>query len=239
MSININGRVPSISQLCSKWNLRDSDRGGDEEVAVIEYSRGYRVAMDVFGRLWRKKEYSEESLGVTTLVLWINSSHYQAWIYRRDILNNLEGKYPDIWNMELEWVRGKSLECLKNYQIWHHRQIVVEKTDPDMDEELDCLDGVLSRDFKNHHLWMYRIWLVNRCNGEIVESEMKRSNRWILMDPFNNSFWSYRYFLIEKLGSPRDMIRDEIRRCEDLLGKYPMNQSVVNFMEGMVEKNGD
>lgn len=48
----------------------------------------------------------------------------------------------------------------KNYQVWHHRRIIVEWLQEPGDE-LTFTETILSKDAKNYHAWQYRQWCIN------------------------------------------------------------------------------
>lgn len=45
----------------------------------------------------------------------------------------------------------------KNYQVWHHRRVIVEwLNDPSF--ELELTEAILDIDAKNYHAWQHRQW---------------------------------------------------------------------------------
>lgn len=95
---------------------------------------------------------------------------------------------------ELDWLNAAALKNLKNYQIWHHRQTIVDNlADPTGEQEF--IARMLTKDSKNYHVWSYRQWLVGRFDlwdkGEIeaVEALLREDVR-------NNSAWNHRWFLV-------------------------------------------
>lgn len=95
---------------------------------------------------------------------------------------------------ELEWLNAAALKNLKNYQIWHHRQTIVDALG-DATGEQAFIARMLVKDSKNYHVWSYRQWMVRRFNlwdqGEIeaVETLLREDVR-------NNSAWNHRWFLV-------------------------------------------
>lgn len=51
----------------------------------------------------------------------------------------------------------------KNYQVWHHRRLLVERRGQSADE-LRLTEIVLAQDPKNFHAWQYRRWAVRRLD---------------------------------------------------------------------------
>jgi protein farnesyltransferase/geranylgeranyltransferase type-1 subunit alpha len=111
---------------------------------------------------------------------------------------------------ELAWLNPTALKHLKNYQIWHHRQTIVDKLDS-AEGEQDFIASMFEADAKNYHVWSYRQWLVRRFGlweaGEIenVEQMLKRDVR-------NNSAWNHRFFLV--FGRGGDKVEENVLRRE-------------------------
>ena len=72
--------------------------------------------------------------------------------YRRHILRNLEG--ADL-RQELTYIGDVIEGALKNYQVWYHRQAVVEMLD-DGSQEMAFTANMLAHDAKNYHAWTHR-----------------------------------------------------------------------------------
>lgn len=47
----------------------------------------------------------------------------------------------------------------KNYQVWHHRKVIVEWLQ-DASEELKFTENILIEDAKNYHAWQHRQWCI-------------------------------------------------------------------------------
>ena len=65
-----------------------------------------------------------------------------------------------VWLKELAWLDKIATHNLKNYQIWHHRQVVVSELSEIPKGETMFLARILAKDAKNYHVWSYRQWLV-------------------------------------------------------------------------------
>lgn len=72
--------------------------------------------------------------------------------YRRFLLRNLQG--VDL-AAERDYIGGIIAQNLKNYQVWHHRQAVVELLN-DGSQELEFTAAMLAEDAKNYHAWTHR-----------------------------------------------------------------------------------
>ena len=96
-----------------------------------------------------------------------------AWYHRRLCLDKININLQE----ELNWLDLIGVENQKNYQIWQHRKIIVERTG-DYSHEKIFLNQVFEDEPKNFHAWCHRIWIVRRFGiyeGEIdfVESILK------------------------------------------------------------------
>ncbi|CAM9223996.1 unnamed protein product [Phaeothamnion confervicola] len=116
--------------------------------------------MDVFRAVMAIDELSERALSLTSHVIDINAAHYTAWHYRRRCLAAL-GKDLE---PELRFIEQIAEENPKNYQIWYHRRVVVERHG-DASHELPFVSRVLEDDAKNYHAWSHRQWCLLRFGG--------------------------------------------------------------------------
>jgi len=95
---------------------------------------------------------------------------------------------------EIEWLNETALTHLKNYQIWHHRQTLIDKLDS-ADGESEFLAQMFEKDAKNYHVWSYRQWLVKRF-GLWDSGELEEVEKLLKKDIRNNSAWNHRWFLV-------------------------------------------
>lgn len=61
---------------------------------------------------------------------------------------------------ELDFIDGIAEENPKNYQVFHHRQKIVEEMSKrgtaNFERELDFTKQMIEADHKNYHVWSYR-----------------------------------------------------------------------------------
>ena len=164
------------------------------------------------------KEYSPRCLRLTDHVISMNPAHYTVWLYRFANVRELNISIRD----EIEWLNHVSLEHLKNYQIWHHRQLLLDNLYPaivtDDDDvaalarsETAFIERMLALDTKNYHVWSYRQYLVRKLGSALWPSSSSSSSPalaatanielgavedYIDQDVRNNSAWSHRFFLV-------------------------------------------
>lgn len=74
-------------------------------------------------------------------------------IDRREILKALNKDLLE----ELGYVQGMIYDNPKNYQVWHHRRVIVEWLQAG-ETELEVTEAVLKLDAKNYHAWQHRQW---------------------------------------------------------------------------------
>lgn len=163
------------------------------------------------------KEYSPRALQLTDRIISMNPAHYTVWLYRFAIVEALNISIPD----EIAWLNEVSLEHLKNYQIWNHRQLLLDHYYPAIatsdDEvralarsETDFIAQMLDLDTKNYHVWSYRQYLVRKLgqalwpsseaaapeDQEAASTELRGVSQLLNRDVRNNSAWSHRFFVV-------------------------------------------
>lgn len=60
---------------------------------------------------------------------------------------------------ELSYTEDIMVENPKNYQVWHHRRVIVEWLN-DASLELELTEDILNMDAKNYHAWQHRQWAI-------------------------------------------------------------------------------
>ncbi|BCS00910.1 bifunctional protein farnesyltransferase/protein geranylgeranyltransferase [Aspergillus luchuensis] len=180
--------------------LNDGSESGAQPLATIAYPSDYLEATSYLRAVMAANEMSERALKLTEDVISMNPAHYTVWIYRAKILFALGKDLKD----ELEWLNGVSLKYLKNYQIWHHRQVLMSRTDyfpSPPAKEPDFLMEMFAQDSKNYHVWTYRHWYVRHFKLWDAPREIQDVEALIASDVRNNSAWNHRFML--RFG-PRD-----------------------------------
>ena len=106
---------------------------------------------------------------------------------------------------EIAWLNPTALQHLKNYQIWHHRQTVVDKLDSP-EGETAFISRMFEADAKNYHVWSYRQWLVRRFDLW-EKGELESTEEMLKTDIRNNSAWNHRWFVV--FGRDEKVIKDQ------------------------------
>ncbi|KAI1827895.1 prenyltransferase alpha subunit [Xylaria intraflava] len=232
----------------------------DGALAAIAYAEDYAEAMAYLRAVMAAKEYTPRSLRLTEHIISMNPAHYTVWLYRFDVVKALNIPIPD----ELAWLNNVSLEHLKNYQIWHHRQLLMDLYYPTIQHNKDVvaalaldehnfLAEILQKDTKNYHVWGYRQYLVRKLGLWDSADEMRSIEEMISEDVRNNSAWSHRFFFVFNNPAkstpdshstehdpkvPADIIDREISYAQEKILLAPQNQSPWNYLRGVIIKAG-
>ncbi len=206
------------------------------------------------------KEHSPRCLRLTERIIAMNPAHYTVWLYRAANIFAMKLPIQD----EMEWLNQVALSHLKNYQIWHHRHLLVDNYYPTIadssDEvarffaaERDFLAKILAQDTKNYHVWSYRSYLVSKLGLWSSSEELRAVEAMIDDDVRNNSAWSHRFFLVfsdpaqttpDKAATepdpavPAAIIDREMQYAKDKIYGAPQNQSPWNYLRGILVKGG-
>ncbi|KAK4103963.1 protein prenylyltransferase [Parathielavia hyrcaniae] len=229
-------------------------------LAAIAYPADYAEAMAYLRAVMQAKEYSERCLRLTEHIINMNPSHYTVWLYRAANVFALKVSIPD----EIAWLNRVALSNLKNYQIWHHRHLLVENYFPTIASdpatlstfaaaERSFLQQILSQDTKNYHVWSYRSYLVGKLNLFGDADELAAIEAMIDDDVRNNSAWSHRFFLVFSNPAhaspgfaateadpkvPAAVVDREVEYAEEKIRLAPQNQSGWNYLRGVLVKGG-
>lgn len=203
------------------------------------------------------KEHSPRVLTLTEHIISLNPAHYTVWLYRASTLFSLQSSLTE----ELEWVNEVALENQKNYQIWHHRQLLIDHLIPTIspdavkaleESERGFMTQMFEQDGKNYHVWSYRqylCWKLDMFN----ETELRSIEDLLRRDVRNNSAWSHRFFVVfsdpkyATQGSkateydpkiPEGVLEREIEFGKAATFEAPQNQSPWNYLRGVLKKGG-
>jgi protein farnesyltransferase/geranylgeranyltransferase type-1 subunit alpha len=206
------------------------------------------------------KEYSPRVLDLTEHIISMNAAHYTVWLYRASTLRALNTPI----DKELSWMNEVALQNQKNYQIWHHRQILIDQLYPSIssdpaaiqalaDSELAFMTQMFDEDSKNYHVWSYRQYLVRKLGLFNSPAELKSVENLLRKDIRNNSAWSHRFFLVfcnPEYSTPDSKATEYDARIPDAIVdrelafaqaatfEAPQNQSPWNYIRGVLRKGG-
>ncbi|KAF2752813.1 farnesyltransferas-like protein [Pseudovirgaria hyperparasitica] len=209
---------------------------GATPLATIAYKEEYVEAMSYLRAVMAVNECSERALSLTEDIIRMNPAHYTVWLYRCKIIFTLNKSLCN----EIEWVNNISLKYLKNYQIWHHRQTIIDKLGS-AEGETAFIDQMLEKDAKNYHVWSYRQWLVKRFDLW-NQMELDFVKKLLEQDLRNNSAWNHRFFVVfgkPNTSAPTDkaILGREKTFAEEAIRKAPQNQSPWNYLRGIYRQS--
>ena len=205
------------------------------------------------------KEYSSRVLDLTDHIISLNAAHYTVWLYRASTIFALSAPIEK----ELAWMNEVALENQKNYQIWHHRQTLINHLYPTIssdpaaikalaDSEIAFMTQMFNEDSKNYHVWSYRQYFVRKFNL-FNEGEIKSIEALLRKDVRNNSAWSHRFFVVfsnPEYSSadskateydpkiPAEILDREIEFGKAATFETPQNPSPWNYIRGVLKKGG-
>ncbi|KAF4453024.1 hypothetical protein F53441_4255 [Fusarium austroafricanum] len=226
-------------------------------LAQIAYPDDYAEAVSYLRAVMAADECSPRSLRLTEHVISMNPAHYTVWLFRFKIVSVLKLSVPD----EIEWLNQVALANLKNYQIWNHRQLLMDYYYPIIEEdtktvrslarsETQFITKMLEEDAKNYHVWSYRQYLVSKLSMWTM-SELLSTQNHIEEDVRNNSAWSHRFYLVfsdptaSTPGSgpteadpriPAETLDREINYSKEKIDLAPQNQSPWNYLFAVLTK---
>ncbi|KAI9889815.1 MAG: CAAX geranylgeranyltransferase alpha subunit [Vezdaea aestivalis] len=211
------------------------DDGGPNALATIAYSDEYSEATSYLRAVMAADEHSERGLALTAHLVSLNPSHYTVWLFRAATLFALDKDLRE----EIAWLNEIALIHLKNYQIWHHRQLLMDRLG-DPSGEAAFIRAMFDEDAKNYHVWSYRAWLVRRF--ELWDSELPDIERLLREDVQNNSAWNHRYYCVfgrgERVGhEPKvapQIVEREISFATEKIELAPQNLSPWNYLRGIL-----
>ena len=199
----------------------------------IKYTEEESKLMDIFRAVFHSKEISYRVYELTSLVISYFPNNYTAWVLRRQCLDKIKEINP---LDELNWLDETIVMNQKNYQIWHHRKLLIEKMN-DVSHEKNILAKVFESEPKNFHAWIHRIWMIRRFNN--TENEFDFIDKMLKEDVKNNSVWNYRFFLVQYINGDKidkNIIENEIKYALEKIKECPVNESPYSYIRGYIIK---
>lgn len=229
------GEKPFVPfQLRDGWDdvTPEPQDDGPDPVAVIDYTERFRNTFDYFRAILKLNEHSERAFDLTTECCELNPANYTVWYFRRVLLKALSKDLA----AELRYISDVIRKHSKNYQVWHHRKLVVEGLG-DASEEKKFTAEILNRDDKNYHCWQHRQWVISTF--KLWDDELDFTADLISEDIRNNSAWNQRYFVVNNTtGFTEEVIDKELVFTIHRIQQCPNNESPFNYLRGILAKVG-
>lgn len=146
---------------------------------------------------------------------------------------------------DYEWLNKVTLDTAKNFQIWHYRQCLLPADVTTMfarmyfKMERYVVEMVLEEEPKNYHAWSHLQWVVRQTPKEFelpVEEEIQYAEYMLSQDVYNNSAWSYRFFILERANPDAEMLQAELAYAQFAITEVPQNEAAWNFIVAVYEK---
>ncbi|MEQ2168648.1 hypothetical protein GOODEAATRI_016983, partial [Goodea atripinnis] len=132
--------------------------------------------------------------------------------YRRVLLQALSKDLRE----EMKYITNIIEDQPKNYQVWHHRRMVVEWLN-DPSEELEFIADILSQDAKNYHAWQHRQWVIQEYKLwdnelEFVENLLAEDEK----DTIRKEYWQFLGRSVKNKyggnGPSKDPVAEEVKQ---------------------------
>lgn len=197
---------------------RDGDGDGARDVARPAYEDAYEDAVGALERAMARRARAalegddggttarewtpEDGAEAAARVLETCGAHYTAWAFRmRCVEDAVDAREAEAGTAtlrdELAFAEAQTTKNPKNYQVWNHARMVLERADAAgafeglRDGAFAHANAALMLDGKNIHAWSHRAWLVERCDA--WEEEMAFTEEMLAEDWMNNSAWNARF----------------------------------------------
>ena len=234
--LNFNEKDDEVEKVIKTWEKEItpvSQFSPEVKLMRINYTPEETKLMDIFRAVFLSKEISKRVYELTSLVISFFPTNYCAWVLRRECLDKVKEIDP---KEELNWLDSIQESNQKNYQIWHHRKLLIEKLN-DASHEKNMLDKIFSSEPKNFHAWTHRIWMIRRFDN--TENEFEFIEKMLKDDIKNNSVWTYRFFLVQYINEnklEKNIIEKEIKYALEKIKECPINECPYNYIRGFITK---
>lgn len=205
---------------------------GPHPLVPIAYSFEYYDTLDTFRAISANEEISARAFALTQSVIELSPAHYTVWLYRQRLLVELD---LDLLN-ELSFIEELAESNPKCYQLWQHRQFVVDRLGSAEREDQFFL-SVIVEDSKNFHAWTYRQWLIRRF--ELWDSELPLVEQLLREDVRNNSAWNQRFYILvnnPNVALSEEVVQQEVGFASDKIRQVPFNECPWNYLKGLYIK---
>ena len=186
------------------------------------------------------------------IILNYNSAHFSVWAWRWECLLSLGILDTDEGvAAEIELLRRVATDNPKNYQLWNHRRkFGVHRGAEHAGHEMEFSAACLAYDAKNYHAWAHRQAILSAFGSQMPSlwaEELVVTEKFLREDLRNNSAWTQRYFILEKipleqasmlLGSPQEVYNREVDFVIVKINLAPHNEAAWGYLRALLSPPG-
>lgn len=195
----------------------------------VEAKRAYDLVAEA--RVQSRK-YTSESLCAVKKYISVLPTDYSAWVLHREVVDFLVSNGNYSLQEELEWIRPLARAHHKNYQIWHHFQILVEKMQHNILKDPEIL-SICEDEPKSIHFWGFFVRAVNLH----LYKALAFTEQMIRRDVRNNSAFSARSTVLIRLlrqpRSPLDVLLERERGFLSEIAVLEKNPAFWAYVESL------
>ncbi|KFO20395.1 Protein farnesyltransferase/geranylgeranyltransferase type-1 subunit alpha [Fukomys damarensis] len=127
-------------------------------------------------------------------------------------------------------------EQSKNYQVWHHRRVLIEWL-KDPSQELEFVADILNQDAKNYHTWQHRQWVIQEFR---LWDKLQYVDQLLKEDVRKNSAWNQRYFVASNITGcdGHAVLEREVQYTLEMITLVPHNESARNYLKEILQDHG-
>lgn len=207
-----------------------------------------RALGDIALQSYRAKDYSDNSLQLTTKLLSVNPDFGTLWNFRRTILlsrwNGLtHAQRAEVAQEELRLTaEAISQRNPKSYGAWFHRKWVVlhcgkeEEGEAlvDLEAEIGLCKKLLEADERNFHCWSYRAFVLHQMGPVDSAKEMEFAATLIERNFSNYAAWNLRSLHID-IADPQ-ALKAEFELLQDAIFTEPADQSCWIYQRWLIQQ---
>ncbi|ANB11958.1 bifunctional protein farnesyltransferase/protein geranylgeranyltransferase [Sugiyamaella lignohabitans] len=208
------------------------------------------IGKDIVPKDKRLVPDGDEDFDIVDFADWLNATsldnpkNYQVWNYRQ-LLEPVRSDNPEskiFYLMELELVRDVISDDTKNFHAWSHLKWVVNRVSERYEESGGS--STISKADSDDKAQEKTAEESDFTEVFSLKGQLKFSDLFIEEDVYNNSAWSYRYFVHSQWGilskvelaASEERFNEEINYVKERIALAPQNEAVWTYLVGIYDK---